>query len=147
MIKNLIILFTIISSLIIIFISFNRYTNNLVKENENLSKKYEKVYDLADKYALLSKTKTDNKKIIKAGLLSYIQDVSNGLNIKITAIKPIQGDTDKINIIYQKISYKNILDIVTMIDSVSNIKIINFSLMKRFDDPEYMNLDLQIEKL
>lgn len=119
--------------------------DRLINEKETLSKKYEKVYALVEKYNSISNKEASVKNSITTGLLSYIQDTSNVLNIKITAIKPIPGDTDKIDVIYQKISYKSVLDFIDKIGSVSNIKIISFSLAKRYDDPVYMNLDLQLE--
>jgi hypothetical protein len=147
MIKKIIILFAVIFSLLVFYISFKQHMDKLLSERDDLSKKYEKVYVLVETYKLLSKTETVSDNKITAGLLSYIQDTSNKLNIKITSIKPIPGDTEKISVVYQKISFNSSLSIVNTINSVSNIKIVNFSLTKRYDDQDYMNLDLQVEKL
>lgn len=147
--ERLIILFIAISILMVSYGIYSKEKRNLTQEIRQLKSKFEKVSMLAQQYRALSEMEKKKGTPLKGGLLSYIQNSSRtiGISDNIGSIKPLPGDSEVVEVIYQKLNLQQIIDIFVKVDSISNLRIRSFSINKRFDNPGYADLNMQIEKI
>ncbi len=147
--ERLIILVIAISIFTVSYGIYSREKQSLTQEIKQLKAKYEKVSTLAQQYRALSEREKKKGTPLKGGLLSYIQNSSRAIGISdhIGSIKPLPGDSEVVDVIYQKLNLKQIIDIFVKVDSISNLRIRSFSINKRFDNPGYADLNMQIEKI
>lgn len=147
--ERLIILVIAISIFTLSYGIYSREKQTLTQEIKQLKAKFEKVSTLAQQYRALSEMEKKKGPPLKSGLLSYIQTSSKAIGISnnIGSIKPLPGDSEVVDVIYQKLNLKQIIDIFVKVDSISNLRIRSFSVNKRFDNPGYADLNMQIEKI
>ena len=122
---------------------------DLYRDVRELKKRYEKIADLSRQYLALSEMEKKKGRMLKGGLLGYIQKSSGSIGISdnIGSIKPLPGDREAVDVLYQKLDLAQIISIFREIDGVSNLRVRSFSISRRFDNPGLADLNIQIEKI
>ncbi len=128
---------------------FSAKMDRLRKEKDAVAGRYEKIQAMAEEYRLLSKRKADGERHLEEGLLSFVQSSAGRLNLsdRIATIKPIPGSVEGVSVLYQALTLSEIVRVLKITDEFSNIRVRAFSISKRFDDPGYADLNMQIEKV
>jgi len=121
-----------------------------LQKRDEIKTSYHKVAKLGVEYAYLKRISEKNRaKVIEGGVLTFIEDISKkqGLSDRIDSIKPVPGKKDVVEVIYKKVTLREAVDIFAQIRSFSNLRVKTFSITRRFDDPQYAELRVQIEKI
>ncbi len=145
---------TVAALYILIFLLTSLFARGILKGNiqrrDELKKTYYKVLRLGKEYEYLKRVARRNRgRVIKGGVLTFIEDISKkqGLSDRIDSIKPVPGKRDVVEVIYSKVTLREVVDVFSEIRAYGNLRINTFSIKKRFDSPEYAELRLQIEKI
>ncbi len=133
---------------IVTYVFFTNRETRILREKKSIEKNYKKIYLMIDEYKFLSFESEKKKNFLNKGLLSFIQDSSADLNLsdRIAKIVPIKGRIDSVNVFYRKLSLNEIIDVINMTDRFSNTQIKSLSISKRYDEPRYADLNIEIEK-
>lgn len=139
---------------ILFFIITAIYGQNILKtslqKRDELRATYQKVARLGGEYAYLKRiAERTRSKSIKGGVLTFIEDISKelGLSDRIDSIKPVPGKRDVVEVVYRQVTLREAVDIFARIRAYSNLKVKTFSITRRFDNPQYAELRVQIEKI
>lgn len=121
----------------------------LLKKKEDVVSRYEKIAKLAMEYSSLSKEKSDKEINLEEGLLTFIQNSGNKLNLsdRISTMKIIPGSSEGVSVEFKNLSLSEIVEVLKLTTEFSNLRVRVFSINKRFDNPEYADLNMQIEKV
>ncbi len=130
------------------FAFFSAREGRLIEEKEALKERYEKIYSMAEEYKGLS-SRNRGAERLEEGLLSFVQSSGSRLNLsdRIATIKPIPGSVEGVSVLYQGLTFTEIVDVLQVAGGYSNVRVRAFSISKRFDDPGYADLNMQIEKV
>ncbi|RMG72194.1 MAG: hypothetical protein D6710_05125 [Nitrospirae bacterium] len=125
------------------------FKSTLAKRDE-VKETYKKVARLGSEYEYLKK-RAEKKRggSVNTGVLTFIENVSRelGLTDRIGSIKPVPGKKEQVEVSYTELTLKEMVDIFSKIRSFNNLRILSFSIKKRFDRPEFAELRIQLEKL
>ncbi|WP_022852202.1 hypothetical protein [Limisalsivibrio acetivorans] len=87
---------------------------------------------------------------VQSGLLSFVQAVSSrvGINSKIFDLKPISSPQGRetVSIKMQALNYSELVSFLERLDGYDNTGIRSFSMNKRFDNPQLVDINLEITK-
>jgi len=130
------------------YMFFSAREGQLLKEKDTLQKQYQKIYSMAEEYKLLS-SRNKGARRLQEGLLSFVQSSGSKLNLsdRIATVKPIPGSVEGVSVLYQGLNFTEIVEVLKVAGEFSNIQVRAFSISKRFDDPGYADLNMQIEKI
>ena len=130
------------------YMFFSAREGQLLKEKDTLQKQYQKIYSMAEEYKVLS-SRNKGAGRLQEGLLSFVQSSGSMLNLsdRIATIKPIPGSVEGVSVLYQGLNFTEIVEVLKVASQFSNIQVRAFSISKRFDDPGYADLNMQIEKI
>ncbi|NOZ25058.1 MAG: hypothetical protein GXO94_03070 [Nitrospirae bacterium] len=130
------------------YMFFSSREGRLLEERETLKRQYEKIYTMAEEYKALSR-RNKGAPALQEGLLSFVQSSGSRLNLsdRIATIKPIPGSVEGVSVLYQGLTFTEIVEVLKVAGEFSNIRVRAFSISKRFDDPGYADLNMQIEKV
>ncbi len=130
------------------YMFFSAREGHIVKEKDAVQKQYEKIYSMSEEYKLLS-IKDKEAGHLQEGLLSFVQSSGNKLNLsdRIATVKPIPGSVEGVSVLYQGLNFTEIVEVLKVAGEFSNVQVRAFSISKRFDDPGYADLNMQIEKI
>jgi len=130
------------------YMLFSAKEGQLLQEKETLKRQYEKIYSMAEEYKTLS-SRNKGAGRLQEGLLSFVQSSGSRLNLsdRIATIKPIPGSIEGVSVLYQGLNLTEIVEVLKVAGEFSNIRVRAFSISKRFDDPGYADLNMQIEKI
>ncbi len=135
---------------IVTAISGSKILKSSLQRRDEIKMTYQKVARLGGEYEYLKRiTRRIRGSAIKGGVLTFIEDISKkqGLSERIDSIKPVPGKKDVVEVVYKKVTLREVVDIFSRIREHSNLRINTFSINKRFDNPEYAELKVQIEKI
>ncbi|VAX29074.1 hypothetical protein MNBD_NITROSPIRAE02-349 [hydrothermal vent metagenome] len=130
------------------YMFFSAREGQLLKEKDTLQKQYQKIYSMAEEYKVLS-SRNKGAGRLQEGLLSFVQSSGSMLNLsdRIATVKPIPGSVEGVSVLYQGLNFTEIVEVLKVASQFSNIQVRAFSISKRFDDPGYADLNMQIEKI
>ncbi len=101
--------------------------------------------------SLVNEVKRERKKrILNKGLLTFLQQVSSSLNLsdKLLTIKSglSKGNMEVVNARFESMNMKEIVYLLKEIEKYGNIEVRSFVLKKRFDDPGFADVHIEIVK-
>lgn len=143
-------LFIIVGAVFLLFYWVNEfYESKISKLNKDLFVKIEKLQKVRGIYDNI-KTSTINNST-DLSLMVFLQDVTAKLDIseKIVFLKPKPSDNSKemVSLRLERLNLNNLIVFLSELDKYSNINIANMSVIKRFDEPEFADLNIEISKL
>lgn len=142
--------FIIVGAVFLLFYWVNEfYESKISKLNKDLFVKIEKLQKVKGIYDNI-KTSTINNST-DLSLMVFLQDVTAKLDIseKIVFLKPKPSDNSKemVSLRLERLNLNNLIIFLSELDKYSNINIPNMSVIKRFDEPEFADLNIEISKL
>lgn len=123
---------------------------NITAQTEELNKQYQKVQRLIAEYrSLAQQSKTNKAGMLKGGVLTFVQNISTELGVseKINSIKPVPGTKEVVEVVYNNMTLRNIVDLFAKVRDYRNLRVKSFAITRRYDAPEFADLRVQIEKI
>jgi hypothetical protein len=146
--ESFLIIFILITSVCLLFywthLAFNKKYLSILKETQVYKEKIKKV----KKLSLKLKNNNFSTKKVSSGLLSFyqIQTRNIGLENKLVVIKPKITDSGSETVVvrYEKLNFNELMSVIKITDSYSNLNIKSFEISKRFDNPKLIDLNMEI---
>lgn len=143
-------LFIIVGAVFLLFYWVNEfYESKISKLNKDLLVKIEKLQKVKGIYNNI-KTSTFNNST-DLSLMVFLQDVTAKLDIseKVVFLKPKPSDNSKemASLRLERLNLNNLIIFLSELDKYSNINITQISVIKRFDEPQFADLNIEISKL
>ncbi|NOX19770.1 MAG: hypothetical protein GXO99_00690 [Nitrospirae bacterium] len=123
---------------------------SILSQTEELRKQYQKVARLSAEYKKLSRLGSSQRTgTLEGGVLTFVQNISNELGVsdKINSIKPVPGTNEVVEVFYNRMTLRSIVDLFVRIRDYRNLRVRSFTITKRYDAPELADLRIQIEKM
>lgn len=142
--------FIIVGAVFLLFYWVNEfYESKISKLNKDLLVKIEKLQKVKGIYDNI-KTSTINNST-DLSLMVFLQDVTAKLDIseKVVFLKPKPSDNSKemASLRLERLNLNNFIIFLSELDKYSNINITQISVIKRFDEPQFADLNIEISKL
>jgi len=149
--KELEIFFILLTFFLIFYWTYIIFENGIIKYKNLQIEKIEKYYKINN---LVSQVKIKgNKRIhnitLKGSLLSNFQKIAKQVHLenKILSIKPDSlSKNENIKIRLESLDYKELIILLKKLEKYSNISIKTLLIRKRFDNPQFVDITLTIEK-
>lgn len=143
-------LFIIVGAVFLLFYWVNEfYESKISKLNKDLLVKIEKLQKVKGIYDNIKASSINNSTDLS--LMVFLQDVTAKLDIseKVVFLKPKPSDNSKemASLRLERLNLNNLIIFLSELDKYSNINITQISVIKRFDEPEFADLNIEISKL
>lgn len=144
-------LFIIISGCFLLFYwthsAFNSARVNMQSDATAIIDKIAKVDGLMKS----AKSKTKNRWVVNGSLLAFIQNETSrfSLDTKMTVLKPKSNVPGKegATIRFEQFELNEVVTLIGLIDKYENIVIDSVGIVKRFDQPDLVNVSMEISKI
>lgn len=125
---------------------FNNIEKSYISDAENTYSRLEKVTQIAQDM----KSSENRQNIMTEGLLSYIQKSCGEINIaeKLINLRPVSSNDrlEHISMRLENLYYDEFIKLVSKIESFDNLFIKSVSFTKRYDNPQMIDVSIEVVK-
>lgn len=128
---------------------YSFYENKTSELEKDIVVKTEKLQKLANIYNEIKINPAKNT--VDESLMVFLQDTTakTGVSEKVVFLKPKPSESAKeiVSLRLERLKLNHLISFLSEIDRYSNITISQMSVNKRFDEPEFADLNIDISKL
>lgn len=134
----------------LIFYWSHLFVESKIESMQNDISSMEEKIEESGRLLSLINSGTNNKSSVNTGLLSFVQNLGKNENVenKIISVKPksTSNYNEAVSLKIEKVNLNELTSIVSSLDKYSNIIITSISIDKRYDDPKFANMSIEIGK-
>ncbi len=122
----------------------------IIEYHNRFAELYKQYIKIEKVVSQLQQNKKIRKNVLRGGLLSSFQNIAQKINLSdnIVSMKPNNiSKKESIIVRMQSLNYSELIKLLSRIDKYTNININLLSISKSFDNPDFVDITIEITKI